>query len=104
MDKQLKKSEKKIYHSTFTYFIPSPPSRKSGYREVEFDKIMSGILSSGFELVSLQTVSSTNGIYVVAVLKTKDKKVFQMDVKQDIHEKFKLSHSHSSPDIILEEE
>jgi hypothetical protein len=104
MAKQLKNSEKKIYHSTFTYFIPSPPSRKSGYREVEFDKIMSGVLSSGFDLVSLQTVSSTNGIYVVAVLKTKDKKVFQMDSKQDIHEKFKLSHAHSSPDIILEEE
>ncbi len=104
MAKRLKKSEKKIYHSTFTYFIPSPPLRKSGYREVEFDKIMSGLLSSGFELVSLQTVSSTNGIFMVAVLKTNEKKVFQMDLKQDIHEKFRLSHSHSSPDILLEEE
>jgi hypothetical protein len=104
MAKRLKKSEKKIYHSTFTYFIPSPPLRKSGYREVEFDKIMSGLLSGGFELVSLQTVSSTNGIFMVAVLKTNEKKVFQTDLKQDIHEKFKLSHSHSSPDILLEEE
>jgi len=71
---------------------------------VEFDKIMSGLLSSGFELVSLQTVTSSNGIFMVAVLKTNEKKVFQMDLKQDIHEKFKLSHSHSSPDILLEEE
>ena len=32
---------------TFTYFIPTPPKRKSGFREREFDKIMHGILSEG---------------------------------------------------------
>lgn len=98
------RSTKKMYRSTFTYFIPAPPQRKTGYREVEFDKIMRGILDSGFELESLETVSTGTGIYLVGILRTNNKKIFESDKAQDIHERFKLSHTHSSPDIILDEE
>ena len=104
MAKQSKESEKKIYRSTFTYFIPSPPLRKSGYREVEFDKIMKGILEIGFEIDNLQTVPTTHGIYIIIILKTQNKKVLQLDLKLDMHENFKLTHTHSSPEIILDEE
>lgn len=104
MSSRSSRSGKKTYRSTFTYFIPAPPLRKNGYREIEFDKIMRGILETGFELESLQTQSSANGLFLVGVLKTNQKKIFETDMKQDLHERFKLSHSHSSPDIILEEE
>lgn len=93
-----------MYRTTFTYFIPSPPHRKTGYREIEFDKIMRGILDSGFEIESFETQSAGTGIYVVAVLKTNSKKVFESDLRQDIQDKFRLSDTHSSPDIILDEE
>lgn len=93
-----------MYRTTFTYFIPSPPHRKTGYREIEFDKIMRGILESGFEIESFKTQSAGTGIYVVAVLKTNSKKVFESDLRQDIQDKFRLSDTHSSPDIILDEE
>jgi hypothetical protein len=99
-----RKSGKKIYRKTFTYFIPAPPHRKSGYREIEFDKIMQGILSTGFELESLQSQSTEGGLFVVSLLKTNSKKIFDTDLNQDMHEKFKLSHTHSSPDIILDED
>lgn len=89
---------------TFTYFIPAPPSRKNGYREVEFDKIMQGILQSGFELVSLQTQGLENGMFVIALLKVPSKKVAKLDENLDLHEKFKLMDQHSSPDIILEDD
>jgi hypothetical protein len=89
---------------TFTYFIPAPPARKSGYRETEFDKIMQGILTSGFELLELHTESVPTGIFLIALLKAKDKKIFNKDSALDLHDSFKLSHSHSHPDIILEEE
>ena len=98
------KSGKKTYRKTFTYFIPAPPSRKSGYREREFDKIMQGILDTGFEVESLQTQTSTNGVFVLALLKTPSKKVFEQDLQLDIQERFKLAHTHSSPDFILDEE
>lgn len=101
------RSGKKLYRTTFTYFIPAPPHRKSGYREIEFDKIMQGILSTGFEIDELRTQATggeNGGLFIIALLKTNSKKVFEMDLKQDLHDKFKLSHTHSSPDIILDEE
>lgn len=89
---------------TFTYFIPAPPNRKTGYREKEFDKIMSGILLSGFELVELKTESVSGGMYVLALLSPLTKKAREMDANLDIQDKFKLSHQHSSPDFILDED
>lgn len=93
-----------MYRTTFTYFIPAPPQRKSGYREIEFDKIMRGILDSGFEIETLETQSSPSGMFVMAVLKTKNKKVYESDTAQDLHEKFRLSNAHPSSDIILDED
>jgi hypothetical protein len=87
---------------TFTYFIPAPPHRKNGYREKEFDKIMAGILQSGFELVDLKTEGTENGMFVLALLKAPNKKIAQLDKNLDLHEHFQLQASHSSPDIILE--
>lgn len=93
-----------MYRTSFTYFIPAPPSRKSGYREIEFDKIMRGILELGFEIENFSTESTPNGMFVMTILKTKSKKVFEIDLAQDMQDRFKLSHSHSSPDIILDED
>ncbi len=93
-----------MYRATFTFFVPAPPLRKSGYREVEFDKIMRGIMESGFELEELKTVTSANGIFLIGLLRTTSKKVFESDAQLNIHERFKLSHVHSSPDIVLDEE
>lgn len=107
MSTRAKKSGKKIYRTTFTYFIPAPPQRRSGYREIEFDKIMKGILETGFEIESLQTQAGggeQGGLFVMALLKTTSKKTYEMDLKQDIHDHFKLSHSHLSSEIILEED
>lgn len=104
MSNRSSRSGKRIYRKTFTYFLPSPPQRKSGYREREFDKIIQGILASGFEIESLETQGTDGGLYVLILLKTNSKKIFEMDIDQDIQERFKLSHTHSSPDIILDEE
>lgn len=88
---------------TFTYFIPAPPTRKNGYREKEFDKIMNGILESGFTLIELHTQSVPTGLFVVAILKG-SAKAKKLDQDLDIHERFKLTTIHESPDIVLEEE
>lgn len=89
---------------TFTYFIPAPPHRKNGYREKEFDKIMHGILQSGFELVDLQTQGMSSGIFIVAVLRAPNKKVAKLDEHLDLHEHFKLLDRHTSPEIELDDE
>lgn len=104
MSKRGNQSGKRIFRRSFTYFIPAPPSRKSGYREIEFDKIMSGILDLGFEIEHFNSESTPNGIFVVALLKTKSKKVFEIDLAHDMQDRFRLAHTHSSPDIILDED
>jgi hypothetical protein len=96
--------KKKLTIKTFTYFIPAPPGRKNGYREKEFDKIMQGILQSGFELVQLQTQGVENGMFVIAVLKVPNQKVAKLDEQLDLHEKYKLQDTHTSPEIILEDD
>lgn len=107
MSSRSSQSGKKTFWKTFTYFIPAPPHRKTGYREIEFDKIMQGILSTGFEIENIQTQGSggeAGGLFIVALLKTKSKKVFESDINQDIQHQFKLTDTYSSPDIILDEE
>lgn len=104
MNNKLKQS---VFKSTFTYFIPAPPHRKSGYREREFDKIMQGILSSGFEIEELHTQSvqtPQSGLFILAVLKSKSKKVFKLDENLDMHEKFKLSDEPLISDLVYDEE
>ena len=68
---------------------------------------MQGILSTGFEIDDLRTEATGGehgGLFILAILKTSSKKVFEMDLKQDLHDRFKLSHTHSSPDIVLDED
>ncbi len=88
---------------TFTYFIPAPPRRKSGYREREFDKIMHGILSDGHEIQDWKMQSTEGGVYVVFILKAKDKKNHGPGL--DLHEKHGLKEHHTNSDIeLLEDE
>lgn len=104
MNSRLSKSGKKTETvQTFTWFLPAPTHRKSGFREREFDKIMKGILSSGFKLLEMQTQSVDSGVYIIALLSAPSKKIANLDQDLDLQELFKLSHSHSSPDIILED-
>ncbi len=87
---------------TFTYYIPEPTQRKSGYREREFDKIMQGILTSGFEIISFHAAPVSNGVFLVALIKARTQKIFNTDLNLDLQEKFQLSQTHSSPDITLD--
>lgn len=106
--RRVSSGKKKSLVKTFTYYIPAPPHRKSGYREREFDKIMQGILTSGFDLLDLQVQAvggdENSGLFLVALLKARDLKAFNKDITLDIQEEFKLAHAHSSPDIELIEE
>lgn len=48
------KPNKGKIHS-FTYFIPAPPKRQSGYREKQFDKVFFEFINRGFEILSVHT-------------------------------------------------
>lgn len=40
---------------TFTYFIPAPPVRKSGYREKSFDSLVQQLSQIGFKILDINT-------------------------------------------------
>lgn len=46
---------------TFTYFIPSPPARSTGYREKHFDKLFYEFINRGYKIINFTTQSSTTG-------------------------------------------
>lgn len=102
--RQSKSGKGKKTLKTFTYFLPAPPQRKTGYREKEFDKIMQGILQSGFEIVEIQTQAVSTGLFIFALISASSKKVSDLDLNLDIQEHFRLRDTHPSGDIILEEE
>jgi len=45
---------------SFTFYIPSPPVRKVGYREKEFDKIFYSFINQGFQILDFKTQTNSN--------------------------------------------
>jgi hypothetical protein len=54
---------------TFTYYIPAPPPRKTGYREKEFDKLFYQFINRGFEILWFKAVphsgANHSGMWVI---------------------------------------
>lgn len=59
---------------TFTYFIPSPPQRSSGYQEKQFDKIVNELIKQGHEIIELKTCpssgSNSSGMWIIILLRS----------------------------------
>lgn len=66
----------KLKIQTFTYYIPAPPSRKSGYREKEFDRLFYKFVNQGFEVLSINTQSNPgkdqSGLWVIVTVRSTD--------------------------------
>ena len=61
--------KKKVKIQTFTYFLPTPPQRKKGFREKEFDSLFAKIVDSGHQLLEMHTEQNDSGMWVILVLK-----------------------------------
>lgn len=62
---------------SFTYYIPAPPERKSGYREKNFDSLFYKIINLGFEILEFKIVpqgqNDHSGFWVCFILRSKNK-------------------------------
>lgn len=98
---QYYKGKKYFAIKTFTYFIPVPPPRKTGYREKEFDKIFYELLQKEFELLDMQTQYSVNGMWIVCLLGalTEKSAILNLDIHQDIG----LDTRDNADDIVFED-
>ena len=81
------RSKSKFSPRTFTYFIPSPPKRKTGYQEKEFDELIGYLTKNGFEILDIKTQSSTNnessGMWVISLIRPKNKKANDTELTFD---------------------
>lgn len=94
----------KVYHSvrelffpkhykiqSFTFYVPSPPIRKIGYREKEFDKIFYSFINRGFEIIDVKTQSNTgssqSGMWIIIIVKSLKKESSSLNfVEEELSE------------------
>lgn len=91
---------------TFTYYIPAPPSRKTGYQEREFDAIVNYIASLGFELIDFKLESHNehdkSGMWIVCILGAPTKEIFLQKIDPTHPDLFK-NNPNSESHIQLDE-
>lgn len=85
MLRRLFRSKKPV--KTFTYYIPAPPQRTTGYREKAFDKITYELIKQGHEIIDfkLQQMSGNNstGVLVIFLLAANSEKSAQLNLNFD---------------------
>lgn len=59
------KKDRAKHFETFTYFIPAPPVRQTGYREKDFDTICKALNKYGLEYKIMDTVGHANGFWII---------------------------------------
>lgn len=59
--KSLTRPEKDYKMQTFTFFIPSPPPRSTGYREKHFDKLFYEFINRGYKIINFTTQAASAG-------------------------------------------
>jgi hypothetical protein len=95
---------------TFTYFIPAPRPRKTGYREKQFDKLFYQFINLGYKILDFKTQQcmsgqDTSGIWVIFVLQAKNARAEKLDLESfglinTSHENEKvISHTDSEANL-----
>jgi hypothetical protein len=69
---------------SFTFYIPSPPPRTTGYREKQFDKLFYDFINKGFEVISINTESSVgtkqSGMWVLCLVRAKNEEASKLNL------------------------
>lgn len=90
---------------TFTYYIPSPPIRKTGYQEREFDAIIEHISNLGYDILNFTVQAHQNkdggGIWVICLLAAPTKEIYQKKIELNLDIIYK-NNSHSDPSLALD--
>lgn len=72
---------------SFTYFIPSPPSRKTGYQEKEFDQVFSYLMKKQYDVLELKTESisssDSSGMWIICILGAKTQEAYEANIEID---------------------
>jgi hypothetical protein len=107
LDSIFKKKNPYFGTKTFTYYIPAPPLRRTGYQEKEFDNVIATITGMGFEIIDIKLSShgseSKSGLWVVCLLGAKTKNILSQNILLDTTDPANISSTQDvplDPDII----
>lgn len=71
---------------SFTFYIPSPPARSSGYREKQFDKLFYEFINKGYRILEFKTQASTgekqSGMWVIFVVQALNKEAESLNLDE----------------------
>jgi len=92
------KKEYKI--QSFTFYIPSPPERRHGYREKQFDKVFYHFINLGYEIISTQTQANPHpghsGMWFVCIVRAKNDEAEKLNLDNILMDEFQ---SENQPDF-----
>ncbi len=78
---------------SFTFYIPSPPERKTGYREKQFDTLFYKFINMGFKIEQFKTVPNSNpnhsGMWIVCVLRATTPAAENLDLSSFFNDEYK---------------
>jgi hypothetical protein len=78
---------------SFTFFIPTPPPRTTGYREKQFDKVFYEFINKGYEILSFNTQACTgqnqSGMWVICVVRALNIQAENLNFNDFINENLK---------------
>ena len=83
---------------TFTYYVPSPPDRKTGYQEKEFDQITSYLIGKNFDIIDYKMQACANekssGVWLLCILGAKTKEAAKLELYIDYNS---IIHNNEQP-------
>ena len=89
------KNESQYKIQSFTFFIPSPPPRNTGYREKQFDKLFYDFINKGYEIISFNTQvcsgQKQSGMWVLCVVRALNEEASLLNLDEIFHDQLKNS-------------
>lgn len=88
------RAQKDYKIQSFTFFIPSPPARTTGYREKQFDKLFYEFINRGYKILNFTTQASTSGekhsgMWVIAIVQATNKEAEELNLEEILHGQIK---------------
>ena len=104
--KLFNKDREYIKTRTFTYFIPAPPNRKTGYQEKEFDQICQYLLEKDFDLIDIKMQSfgsdTAAGLWILCILGAKTQAAASMSLDIEYSQVANQHPQHIQTDPLIE--
>lgn len=96
------KTKKNFKIQSFTFYIPSPPSRTTGYREKQFDKLFYEFINKGYEILEFKTATSSgekqSGMWLVFIVRALNESSELLNLDHYFHDNLKNSHTETEID------